>query len=74
MYKIFGMIFYLSLYVMRWLGAVGVLGLIAYPFGLYRRWIWVWIVLLALGFFGAAMLEKIKKEAEVVRQHQNPYR
>jgi len=59
---------------MRWLGAVGVIGLIGYPFGWWRHWIWAWLIFLVLGFFGAAMLEKIKKEADEVRQAQNPYR
>lgn len=73
MKAIFGMIFYLSLYVGRYLGAVGVLGLIAYPFGWYRHDIWLWLGLIVLGIFSAYLLDEIKKEAEHVRR-QGHYR
>ncbi len=69
MKAVFGALFYFSLHLGRYLGAVGVLGLIAYPFGWWRHYIWLWLAFLVLGIFSAYMLDEIKKEADHVRRH-----
>ena len=50
-----------ALYIGRYLGLVGVLGLLARLIGWYKSWIWVWVVFVMIGFVSAAVLEKIQK-------------
>ena len=51
------------LYIGRRLGAIGVLGLLLRLIGWYKSWVWTWVIFLIIGFFSAAILEKIQKSA-----------
>ena len=54
-------VFVAALYIGRYLGLVGVLGLLARLIGWYREWTWTWVVFLVIGFISAAVLENIQK-------------
>jgi hypothetical protein len=53
----------MALYIGRYLGLVGVLGLLARLIGWYKEWMWVWVVFVLIGFISAALLEKLQKSA-----------
>ena len=59
---ILGGLFVAALYIGRYLGLVGVLGLLARLIGWYREWIWTWVIFVIIGFISAAVLEKIQKK------------
>lgn len=56
-----GSLLVMALYLGRWLGAVGVLGLLLRLIGWYKSWVWTWAVFVIIGFVSAAVLEKIQK-------------
>jgi len=55
-------IFVIALYIGRYLGLVGVLGLLARLIGWYKEWIWTWVVFVIIGFVSAALLERLQKD------------
>lgn len=60
---ILGGLLVVALYIGRWLGAVGVFGLLARLLGWYKAWVWTWVVFVIIGFVSAAVLEKLQKQA-----------
>jgi hypothetical protein len=52
----------MALYIGRYLGLVGVLGLLARLIGWYKAWIWVWVIFVIIGFFSAAVLERLQRD------------
>ena len=61
--SVLGGMLVMSLYIGRYLGLVGVVGLLARLIGLYKEWVWVWVVFVIIGFISAALLEKLQKSA-----------
>lgn len=57
-----GSLLVMALYAGRWLGAVGVLGLLLRLIGWYKSWVWTWAVFVIIGFVSAALLEKLQKK------------
>ncbi|HZP55407.1 MAG TPA: hypothetical protein VFB03_01395 [Candidatus Saccharimonadales bacterium] len=60
---ILGGLFVAALYIGRWLGAIGVLGLLFRLIGWYKEWIWTWVIFVIIGFISAAVLEKLQKSS-----------
>lgn len=56
-----GSLFAIALFIGRFLGLVGILGLLTRLVGWYKSWIWVWVVFVIIGFVSAAVLEKLQK-------------
>jgi hypothetical protein len=56
-------LFVAALYIGRYLGLVGTLGLLLRLTGWYKAWIWVWVVFVIIGFVSAAILEKLQKKS-----------
>ena len=53
-----------ALYIGRYLGLVGVLGLLLRLVGWYKEWIWTWVIFLIIGIISAAVLEKMQKSSQ----------
>jgi len=56
-------LFMAALYVGRWLGMVGVFGLLFRLIGWYKSWVWIWVIFVIIGFVSAAVLEKLQKSS-----------
>lgn len=56
-------VFVAALYIGRYLGLVGVLGLLARLIGWYREWTWTWVIFVIIGFVSAAVLDKLQKSS-----------
>lgn len=53
----------MALYLGRWLGAVGVLGLLLRLIGWYKSWVWTWVIFVIIGFVSAAILDRLQKSS-----------
>lgn len=62
---VLGGLLVIVLFIGRWLGMVGVLGLLARLIGWYKSWVWVWVwvIFVIIGFVSAALLEKLQKSS-----------
>lgn len=48
----------------RYLGLVGVIGLLLRLIGWYKSWIWTWVIFVIIGFISAAVLEKLQRKSQ----------
>ena len=61
--SVLGGLLVMSLYIGRYLGLVGVLGLLARLIRWYKSWMWMWVIFVIIGFVSAAILDRMQKSS-----------